>query len=353
MQTIPADIARRFIINGQSPEDLHVTGNLDLSNEKIRWLPDGLEVDNLDVSGCTELRELPAGLKVKRLTLNGCTSLLKLPATLSCYELEMRNLPVRTLPKDLRVEYRLDLEGCSQLERLPEGFKVGTLILRDCVSLTALPEDLEVYFLDISGCTNLAKWPKAAKLQFGRLVARDCISLTYLPDWLNSLSQLDLRGCVSFAELPAGLRVGSWLDLGGTQVKSLPQSLVGVQLNWRGITVDERVAFQPETITSQEVLAERNAEKRRVLLERMGYERFMEEAQAELLDQDRDPGGKRQLLRVPLPNDEPLVCVAVRCPSTARQYVLRVPPTVSTCHQAAAWLAGFDDTADYHPVMET
>ena len=42
-----------------------------------------------------------------------------------------------------------------------------------------------------------------------------------------------------------------------------------------------------------------------------------------------------------------------QCPSTGRQYLLGVPTTVRSCHAAAAWLAGFDDPAEYQPLKET
>ncbi|NOK61345.1 MAG: hypothetical protein GFH27_549305n114 [Chloroflexi bacterium AL-W] len=51
--------------------------------------------------------------------------------------------------------------------------------------------------------------------------------------------------------------------------------------------------------------------------------------------------------------DEDLVCVSVICPSTGRQYLIRVPPQTRTCHQAAAWIAGFDDPNAYQPIAET
>ncbi len=89
------------------------------------------------------------------------------------------------------------------------------------------------------------------------------------------------------------------------------------------------------------------------MIERMGFERFMYEAGALILDEDRDPGGPRQLMRVDLRGDEALVCLAVYDPSTGRQYLLRVPPEMRTCRQAAAWLAGFDDPDEYDPVAET
>ncbi len=143
------------------------------------------------------------------------------------------------------------------------------------------------------------------------------------------------------------------MDVAGTRISSLPESMAGVQLRWRGVAVNRRVAFEPETITAEEVLAEVNAERRRVLLERMGYETFLSHAKAEILDEDRDAGGVRRLMRVPLEEDEPLVCVSVICPSTDRQYVIRVPPTMTRCHDAVAWVAGFDNADDYRPLIET
>jgi hypothetical protein len=89
------------------------------------------------------------------------------------------------------------------------------------------------------------------------------------------------------------------------------------------------------------------------MLERYGLDRFMVDAEAETLDEDSDAGGKRRLLRLKLEGDEDLVCVTVVCPSTERQFVLRVPPTMRTCRQAIAWTAGFDDPDMYHPMVET
>ena len=90
-----------------------------------------------------------------------------------------------------------------------------------------------------------------------------------------------------------------------------------------------------------------------MLLERMGYEAFLKQVEAETLDEDVDAGGIRKLFRVPIPDDEDLVCVSVICPSTARHYILRVPPTMTTCRQAIAWTAGFDDPDHYKPFYES
>jgi hypothetical protein len=353
MKAVSPDKAKKQILAGDAPADLEVRGHLDLSGLAVTALPPGLTVDSLDLSGCILLRALPADLRVQRLNLSRCTSLTALPEGLTCYELEMQRTALATLPADLHVEYRLDLTGNPSLATLPPNLKVGSLILRDCTALTALPEGLAVYFLDITGCTALAGWPATAGAPIGRLIARNCTALTNLPAWMANLWQADLRGCLNLTTLPEGVHASAWIDLADTALTALPQSLHDTQLRWRGAPIDERILFHPETIQAQEVLNESNSEKRRALLDRMGYEKFLAEAHAEVLDRDTAPGGERQLLRVPLPGDEPLVCVAVRCPSTGRQYMLRVPPTTRTCRQAVAWTAGFEKADDYRPVAET
>jgi hypothetical protein len=117
--------------------------------------------------------------------------------------------------------------------------------------------------------------------------------------------------------------------------------------------VPDHVAFDPQAIKADEILREPNAEFRRLLLERMGLERFVREARGEVLDRDRDAGGERQLIRVHFESGEDLVCVLVHCPSTQKQYLLRVPPEMTTCRQAVAWTAGYSDPAEYAPVVET
>lgn len=350
----PAHDAEQMIRAGTAPVGMKFPGKLSFAGDrKLQELPAGLSVGWLDLSECTGLRSLPAGLHVRRLTLSGKWNPRPLLDGLRCYQLDLQNTAVKDLPSDLKVDYRLDLEGCAALESLPEGLKVGCLVLRGCSSLRALPEGLECYFLDVSGCMSMEQWPSEANVGVGRFAARGCLQLRTLPPWLTGVAQLDLRDCVGIRELPGTLRVGSWIDVAGTRITSLPAGMESVQVRWRGVPVDRRIAFTPETITSEEVFAETNAEKRRVMLERMGYERFLSEAKAEVLDEDRDAGGARRLVRVPMKDDEALVCVSVICPSTDRQYVIRVPPTMQKCHAAVAWVAGFDDPDAYHPLVET
>jgi hypothetical protein len=267
--------------------------------------------------------------------------------------LDMSASDIEELPAGISVQFGLRLRGCKRLRRLPVALRVGSLDVTGCTELEGLPEGFSASFLDMSDCTQIEGWPATASLSVGRLRARNCTGLTQLPPWLGRLSQLDLAGCAQIDTLPEGLHVASWVDVAGTQIRTLPHSLAGVGLRWRGVTVDERVCFRPHEITAQEVLEERNSELRRVKMERMGFERFLTEANPEILDTDVDPGGERRLFRVVLEGDEPLVCVSVNCPSTGRRYLLRVPPETTTCRQAVAWTAGFDNPNDYAPLIET
>ena len=158
--------------------------------------------------------------------------------------------------------------------------------------------------------------------------------------------------------LPEGLTVTGWLDLAHSGLVApgnlgLPRSLHGTALRWAGAPIDVRIAFEPDSITAKEVLSQTNSEVRRAMLDRIGVTRFLQEANARRLDADRDPGGPRELLQVKLVGDEDLVALSCRCPSTGRHYKIRVPPATKTCHQAAAWIAGFDDPNDYKPQFET
>jgi hypothetical protein len=326
-----------------------------LEGSGIRSLPPGLRLSyELDLHNCTQLTELPAGLRVHRLDLRGCTALTALPDGLHCHELLLGGTPLRSLPNDLRVEGVLDLSDCTALRSLPVGLRVPSLVLRGCTGLTALPQGLDTIDLDLQGCSELVYWPPSARAAGGRVNLAGCRKLAGLPAHLPELAALDVRDCAALTRLPEGLRVRHTLEVAHSGLRQLPASFNGVTLLWSGVRVDGRIAFRPpDRITTADILQEHNAERRRVLLERVGLERFLQIAHPEVLDCDADAGGEHRLLRVPLPGDEPVVCVAVRCPSTGRQYLLRVPPTMTGCRQAVAWTAGFTDPNQYQPLQET
>ncbi len=337
LQTYSAQDAKKLIEAQIAPDQMRVIGALDLSNN-----------DNI--------LKLPKTLHCTSLNISNCSNLLELPEMLECNDLIARDLHIANMSGQIKIKYRADFSGCTNLKSLPENFKAGSLLLNDCTAMTALPEGIDVYFLDISGCSKLTRFPTRGSIEVGHLIAKGCNRLLELPAWLSNIAQLDISGCERITRLPANLRISSWLDLAdsglvnaGSQILPDPR----IPLRWRGVQVESRIVFAPEAITAQEVLATPNTELRRVMLERMSHEKFLLEVNAEVLDQDRDTGGVRKLLQVNLEDDEALVAIWVICPSTDRNYVLRVPPSMKTCRQAAAWIAGFDNPDDYTPIRET
>lgn len=362
MQTLNAEEARAMILSGKFPaQKVVVNGEIDLSNEKnLTHIPDGLhEIWGLNLSGCTALEKLPDNLNVHRLILDDCTSLTHLPSGLKAYSLQAQNTGLIALPDDIEVNYKLDLTGCQNLEYLPPNLHVGSLVLSGCTKLQALPDDLHLYFLDATNCVNFKEWGQNGSVEVGMINLSGCQALTYLPSWLTPIADLNVQNCTNLASLPAGLKVTSTIELADSGLSSLPSRCKETKIRWNDVLVNEQVAFRPEMITAKTVLNEKNIELRRVMLDRIGYETFFEQAKAEELDRDADPGGMRRLLRVEFEDenrwrrDEALVCLSVICPSTARKYVIRVPPDTKTCRQAAAWVAGFDSPDEYNPVIET
>jgi hypothetical protein len=328
----------KLLIEAQiAPEQMEVNGALDFSNNQT-------------------LERLPKKLRCTSLNISNCSNLLGLPEMLECNDLTARDLNIAHIFGQMKIKYRADFSGCTNLRSLPENFKAGSLLLNDCTALEYLPEGIDVYFLDISGCTQLTRFPTRGSIQVGHLIAKGCNRLLELPEWLSNIAQLDLSGCERIRRLPSHLRISSWLDLADSGLLEAGAQILPDQrtpLRWRGVQVDRRIVFAPETISAQEVLATPNTELRRVMLERMSHEKFLLEVSAQVLDQDHDTGGVRKLLKVTLEDDEALVAIWVICPSTDRNYVLRVPPNMTTCRQAAAWIAGFDNPDDYAPIKET
>lgn len=352
MSSLTAEDALTLIARGGAPADLAVTQVLDIRT----WpagarLPEGLRAPALTIR-CEGPTELPARLTARRIAVRSKT-VTAVGAGLRCDMLELPESGITGLPGDLAVRHKLDLTGCRALTGLPEGLTTGSLILNGCVSLRTLPRGLSAVFLDLTGCVALRSLPDDMRMRGGHLVLRNCQWLTRLPEHVGEIAGLDLAGCLNVTRLPDGLQVASWIDLAGTGLTALPERLDHVGLRWRGIPVSRRIVFHPETLTAAEILGERNAELRRVMIERFGYERLLAETQAVELDRDSDRGGERRLLRIPVDGDEDIVCVSVQCPSTGHKFILRVPPSMQSCRHAIAWTAGYDNPDDYAPAVET
>jgi hypothetical protein len=152
----------------------------------------------------------------------------------------------------------------------------------------------------------------------------------------------------------------------------------------RGIQIDDGdavIAGDRAGLTAARITGESNAERRRVLVELYGRERYLRDAGAARIDVDYAPAGGlwasptdlryRALWRLEQRDDEPIVLVDVINQSpeplglpadgeaylfigarTFKRYFLRVPPEMITCAEAIAWTCG--KTAEtYVPSVET
>ena len=112
---------------------------------------------------------------------------------------------------------------------------------------------------------------------------------------------------------------------------------------WHGIRVPQKAIMAPETITVAEADAETNAEVRRVLIERMGVDRYVRESGAKVVDMDgglRVPGGAARVLVETKGGEKWLYGTDG---STARCYWMPVPRDVKTCAEAHSRIAGMDE----------
>ena len=119
---------------------------------------------------------------------------------------------------------------------------------------------------------------------------------------------------------------------------------------WHGVTVDREVIEAPETITIEAIDGEDNAERRRVLVERFGFDRLVREGHAKLRHEDETgrlwerPMGRIDWRR----QDEPLVVVEVQnstpeSDGSRKTYFLRVPPHTQTAREGVAWTFGLGE----------
>ena len=117
---------------------------------------------------------------------------------------------------------------------------------------------------------------------------------------------------------------------------------------WHGVRVPEKVITAPESLDPAKVIAEPNAEIRRVMIDRVGMDRILRELKAKMLHRDRTG----RLYRLKIPGDEAVVAVRVKDPSTDREYWLRVPPQITRARDAVAWTFALP-SKEYKPGVES
>jgi hypothetical protein len=110
---------------------------------------------------------------------------------------------------------------------------------------------------------------------------------------------------------------------------------------WRGWQVQRKTVM--ERPTAERILKEQNQTEREVLIQRMGVERFVQEAELRPVDSFRDStllkvntAEKRGTYRNGNWAEEPLILAFLKviCPSTHKAYFLRVAPEVENAKQA-------------------
>lgn len=120
---------------------------------------------------------------------------------------------------------------------------------------------------------------------------------------------------------------------------------------WHGTPVPHQIIEHSESITIQEIQREINLEYRRILLERFGIARYLEETNAREFAKDEFG----TLFR--MPGREPFVILQVinstpEPDGKLKKYFLHVPPNVVSPKEAVAWTFGMR-TEDYAPSVES
>jgi internalin A len=104
---------------------------------------------------------------------------------------------------------------------------------------------------------------------------------------------------------------------------------------YHGVRLPEEYGqLHPNQWQSQWLLAEENAELRRVLIEGIGYDRLCQELEAKQIDSWQEYA----LLQIDNADVEPICLLKMTCPSTGFIHALRVPPNLTSAREAIGWV---------------
>ncbi|MCA9130596.1 MAG: hypothetical protein KDB22_26085, partial [Planctomycetales bacterium] len=105
-----------------------------------------------------------------------------------------------------------------------------------------------------------------------------------------------------------------------------------------GVAVDQQIVESPETQTIEQIQKEDNEEVKRIRIERFGWERYLREVNASVVDSriNEIEGTHEGLFATP----DGMRAFVGRCRSTGRVYFLEVEPSIQTCEQAQVWMRG-------------
>lgn len=111
--------------------------------------------------------------------------------------------------------------------------------------------------------------------------------------------------------------------------------------------LDDYLLLVDEKIDPLKVLTVQNAEIRRYLIKRIGYENIKGSTNAEVLHRD----GTSELLEFNIQGQKERY-VKVKDSSTDREYLLYVPAHIARCKQGIAWTFNLREE-EYNPIIET
>jgi internalin A len=104
---------------------------------------------------------------------------------------------------------------------------------------------------------------------------------------------------------------------------------------YHGVRLPEKYGkVHPNKWQSQWLLAEKNVEIRRVLIQGIGYDRICQELSAKQIDSWQEYA----LLQIYKVDVEPICLLKMTCPSTGFIHALRVPPNLRSARKAIGWV---------------
>lgn len=144
------------------PDDFQVNGNAIIycdSNEYLEKLPTKSNARSFYISGSPKISDFPCLTIPGMFIADDCKGLTAIPDNLQVgSDLIMRACRnLRSVGDCITIGANLDLEQCTNLETIGEGLTVrGDLRLMGCNSLTLLPSDISVGgTIDLTGCNGI------------------------------------------------------------------------------------------------------------------------------------------------------------------------------------------------------
>lgn len=187
--------------------------------------------------------------------------------------------------------------------------------------------------------------------------------------WFMSRQKPSVEACYSFDEERFGLTKQGQVIWGFHSGCSCPSPWSAADFGddyttreWREFLVESEQSFDKgweeecysnlkdylllikKSVKGKDVLETKNAEIRRFLMKRIGYEKVKKDVGATVIHTD----GTSQLLQF----KDGDYYVKVKDSSTKREYLLYVPNNLKTCRAAIAWTFGLAES-EYNPIIET